>query len=161
MRLVIKNPLYYPPNQTFCSMMNERIRAIMTRNVVTVAPSQSVADAYLIIKEKRFHHIPVVEGTKLVGIITSYDLMQMEVCPEEYGAHTIADVMTSQVAYLNPDDLVGAAAEVFMEHLFHGLPICDDDHNLVGIITTHDVLKYNYYKAYPSERPERFPLVHS
>lgn len=159
MRLYSETVLYYPLNQTFLSMMNERLQAIMTKNVVTVAPHQSVADAYQIIKEKRFHHIPVVEGTKLVGIITSYDLMQMEVCPEEYGSHTISDVMTSQVAYLNPDDLVGAAAEVFMEHLFHGLPICDDDHNLVGIITTHDVLKYNYYRAYPQERPERFPLM--
>ena len=136
-------------------MMNERLHAIMTRNVVTITPKQSVADAYDIIKHKRYHHIPVVEGTRMVGIITSYDLMRLEVCPEEYGAHLVEDVMTTKVAYLNPDDLVGAAAEVFMEHLFHGLPVCDEERNLVGIVTTHDILKYNYYKEYPREAPAR------
>ena len=136
-------------------MMTERLRSIMTTNVVTVTPQQTVADAWDIIKHKRYHHIPVVEGKRLVGIITSYDLMQLEVCPSEYGEHAIADVMTQHVAYLTPDEQVGAAAEVFMEHLFHGLPICNDRHELVGIVTTHDILQYAYYKEYPRERPVR------
>ena len=134
-------------------MLNERLHEIMTTNVVTVDPDQTVADVHDIIKHKRYHHIPVVQGRKLVGIITSYDLMRMEVCPSEYGAHSVRDVMTTHVAYLSPEDQIGAAAEVFMAHLFHGLPICDDEHNLVGIVTTHDVLKYEYYREYPRERP--------
>ena len=133
----------------------------MTRDVITVTGEQTVADVHDIVKHKRLHHIPVVDGAKLVGIITSYDLMKMEVCPTEYGAHYVRDVMTTHVAYLSPDDLVGAAAEVFMAHLFHGLPICDAEKNLVGIVTTHDVLKYNYYKEYPRERAKSFSLMGS
>ena len=141
--------------------MNHRLHQIMTPNVVTITPEQTVADAYDIIKNKRYHHIPVVDGTELVGIITSYDLMRMEVCPSEYGAHYVKDVMTTHVAYLSPNDLVGAAAEVFMEHLFHGLPVCDDHKNLVGIVTTHDILKYSYYKEYPREMQKQFKLMAS
>ncbi len=139
--------------------MNERVHAVMTKNVVTVTADQSVADVYHIIKTKRYHHVPVVEGTKLVGIITSYDLMKLEICSDDYVQHKVGDVMTTKVAFLNPYDSIGAAAEVFMEHLFHGLPIVDDERNLVGIITTHDVLKYNYYQAYPRHRPDRFAAI--
>ena len=135
-------------------MMTERIRSIMTTKVVTLTPQHTAADVYDIIKSKRYHHIPIVEGTKLVGIVTSYDLMRLDVPVVTYDQHKIKNFMTTHVAYLNPYDPVGAAAELFMKHLFHGMPICDDDHNLVGIITTHDVLKYNYYKEYPMEAPK-------
>jgi len=140
-------------------MMTERIHSIMTKNVLTLSPNHTAADVNEIVKSKRYHHIPIVEGSKMVGIVTSYDLMRMDVPVAKYADHRIKDFMTTHVAYLNPNDQIGAAAELFMKHLFHGLPICDDDLNLVGIITTHDVLKYTYYKEYPREVPQQ--AVHS
>lgn len=125
----------------------------MTKNVLTLTPNHTAADVNKIVKTKRYHHIPIVEGSKMAGIVTSYDLMRMDVPVEDYSNHLIKNFMTTNVAYLNPNDQVGAAAELFMKHLFHGLPICDQDLNLVGIITTHDVLKYTYYKEYPREQP--------
>ena len=134
-------------------MMTERIHSIMTKKVLTLTPDHTAADVNEIVKTKRYHHIPIVENSKMVGIVTSYDLMQMDVPVTKYGEHKIKDFMTTHVAYLNPNDQIGAAAELFMKHLFHGLPICDSEQNLVGIITTHDVLKYTYYKEYPREVP--------
>ncbi len=142
----------YPANQTLCRMMHERLHSIMTREVVTLRVDQTVAEAYTMVRNRRFHHLPVVDNDgKLVGIITSFDLLKMGVCPDEYSQYMISDVMTTHVAYLSPEDQIGAAAEVFMEHLFHGLPICDDEMRLVGIVTTHDILKYEYFKEYPAE----------
>ena len=126
----------------------------MTREVIALRPEQSVAEADALVRNRRFHHLPVVDAEgKLVGIITSFDLIKMGVCKEDFVGYRIADVMTTHVAYLAPEDPIGAAAEVFMEHLFHGLPICDDDMRLVGIVTTHDILKYSYFHAYPGEAP--------
>ena len=136
--------------------MYERLHAIMTTDVVTVSPSDSVLRVHEIIQTQRLHHLPVTDDDgRLVGIITSYDLMQMGVCPEDYVQYQVENVMTTSVAFLNPYDQIGAAAEVFMLHLFHGLPIVDDDHRLVGIVTTHDVLKYCYYRDYPAEKPAK------
>ena len=59
--------------------------------------------------------------------------------------------MTSKVVSLGPKELVGAAAMIFLKHLFHGLPIVDDDKKLVGIVTTHDILKYEFKKEYPDD----------
>ena len=56
--------------------------------------------------------------------------------------------MTTKLATLEPSDKVGSAAEIFLEHLFHAVPIVKDG-ELVGIITSFDVMKYEFRKAYP------------
>jgi len=132
--------------------MNERISSIMTTNVVTVQPEESLESVKHLLFEKHFHHLPVVDATgKLEGIITSWDLIKSNKRFEEYGDFKVRDLMTVKVATLGPNDLVGAAAMVFLKHLFHGLPIVDDDRQLVGIITTHDILKYEFRKEYPDD----------
>jgi CBS domain-containing protein len=134
-------------------MMNEPLSSIMTRDVVTVSPEDSLTKVKELLFGKRFHHIPVVKGPEkqLVGIITSYDLMKLDIPFAEYGSHLVKNVMTTRVATLEPSEQIGAAAQVFMRHLFHGLPIVNEDKQLVGIVTTHDVLKYTYDKAYPDD----------
>lgn len=56
--------------------------------------------------------------------------------------------MTKILATIEPIDKVGTAAEVFMEHLFHALPVVDNG-KLVGIVTSFDVLRYEYNREYP------------
>ncbi|MEK7255391.1 MAG: CBS domain-containing protein [Bacteroidota bacterium] len=132
-------------------MMNERLSSIMTTNVVTVSPEDSLEKVKELLYDKHIHHLPVVHGRKLVGIVTSWDLMKSEKRFEEYGSMTARDIMTTRVATLRPNELVGAAAMVFLKHLFHGLPIVDDEFNLVGIVTTHDILKYEFQREYPND----------
>jgi CBS domain-containing protein len=133
-------------------MMNERISTFMTANVVTVSPDDSLEVVKKLLFERHFHHLPVVDkGGKLVGIITSWDLIKSNKRFEEYGDYKVEDLMTTKVATLGPNDLIGAAAMVFLKHLFHGLPIVDDDGTLFGIITTHDILKYEFQKEYPND----------
>ncbi len=133
-------------------MMNERISTFMTPNVVTVHPEDSLEVVKKLLFEKHFHHLPVMDETgKLKGIITSWDLIKSNKRFEEYGNFKVKDLMTKNVATLGPNDLLGAAAMVFLKHLFHGLPIVDDDGILLGIITTHDILKYEFQKEYPDD----------
>lgn len=133
-------------------MMNERISTIMTKNVVTVHPEDSLEVVKSLLFEKHFHHLPVVDADgKLAGIITSWDLIKSNKRFEEYGNFKVSDLMTVKVASLGPNDSVGAAAMVFLRHLFHGVPIVDDTNRLVGIVTTHDLLKYEFKKEYPDD----------
>ncbi|MBK9012723.1 MAG: CBS domain-containing protein [Saprospiraceae bacterium] len=133
-------------------MMNERISTIMTTKVVSVRPEDSLEEVKHLLFERHFHHLPVVDAEgKLVGIITSWDLIKSNKRFEEYGDFKVQDLMTTKVATLGPNDLIGAAAMVFLKHLFHGLPIIQDDGTLVGIITTHDLLKYEFRKEYPDD----------
>ncbi|RMF22068.1 MAG: CBS domain-containing protein [Bacteroidetes bacterium] len=132
-------------------MMNERLSSIMTRDVVTIGPDEPVSKVMDILLNKRFHHIPVVKGRKLVGIITSWDLVKLGKSSTELKDILVKDVMTTKVATLGPNELIGAAAQIFLKHLFHGLPIVDDEGQLVGIVTTHDILRYEFQKAYPDD----------
>lgn len=130
-------------------MMNERIHTIMTAEVITLTPGDTLGQAREIFMGKRIHHIPIVDGKKLVGLVTSWDLFKLGLSAVAYQDMRVSEVMTTHLATLDPDQHIGAAAEVLMAHLFHAIPIVNDKHELVGIVTTYDVLKYEYDKEYP------------
>lgn len=132
--------------------MNEPISRIMTREVLTVKPGDNLNVVKDILFTKRIHHLPVVEGKKMVGIITSFDLVKLGKAHEDYAGITVESVMTRGVATLGPNEKIGAAAEVFLENLFHGLPIVNERGELVGIVTTHDILKYEFLREYPNHQ---------
>lgn len=133
-------------------MMNEPLSTIMTRDVVTVSPEDNLAVVRDILFKKHLHHLPVINGRKLVGIITSYDLVKLGKCKEDFDKFKVKEVMTTKVATMTPNEKIGAAAQVFLENLFHGLPIVNEDYELVGIVTTHDILKYEFNKEYPNHK---------
>ncbi len=133
-------------------MMNKPLSSIMTTQVVSASPDEKLSTIRDIFLNKRFHHIPITdEQGKLVGIVTSYDLMKLNIPLSEYDQTPVKEVMTTKVASLRPEELIGGAARVFLENLFHGLPIVDDDGKLVGIVTSHDVLEYLYKKEYKDD----------
>ncbi|NOT36040.1 MAG: CBS domain-containing protein [Saprospiraceae bacterium] len=130
-------------------MMNDVVSTIMTKDLLTVSPSDNLNKVKEILINHRIHHVPVVEGKKLVGLVTTYDLFKLEVDHKDYGTTKVSDVMTKKLAFIEPGDKVGTAAEIFMEHLFHAVPVVQDG-DLVGIVTSFDVLKYEYNKEYPA-----------
>lgn len=129
--------------------MNETVSTIMKTDVHTAASSDSLEDVYKIMRQHKIHHVPIVDKGKLVGIITTYDLLKSNYKHDEFSTVKAKDIMTTKVATLEPVSKVGTAAEVFLEHRFHGLPIVNQDREIVGMVTTHDVLNYEFRKEYP------------
>lgn len=131
-------------------MMNEPLSSIMTFNVITVGPDDNLSSARDIFMKKRVHHLPVVIGKKLVGILTTYDLFKFVQKNGDYDSTLVKDVMTTHIATLEPEDKVGSAAELFLENLFHAVPIVKNN-ELLGIVTSFDVIKYEFHKEYPTQ----------
>ena len=52
------------------------VRDIMTREVLTASPSDSIEDCMRVMTEKRVRHLPVLEGTKMIGIVSIGDVMK-------------------------------------------------------------------------------------
>ncbi len=127
--------------------MNEPLSTIMTTELITVGPQDTLAKAAELLSTRRIHHLPVVEGKKLVGLLTTYDLFKIKHPQSEYAQIKVADVMTKKLATLEPKDHIGTAAEIFLAHLFHAIPIVSEG-ELKGIVTTHDLLKYSFKKEY-------------
>jgi len=122
----------------------------MNRDVVTVTPEESFRTAMHLIRQKGIRHLPVVEGKRLVGIVTDRDLRQA--APSEatslstHELHyileklTVREIMTKRVATIRPDQTVEDAALLLLGHRIGGLPVVRDG-DLVGIITETDILQ--------------------
>ncbi|MFN0034576.1 MAG: HPP family protein [Saprospiraceae bacterium] len=136
-------------------MMNELVQSHMTKDVVTLTPDSTLGEARAILIGKHIHHIPIVEGKKLVGMVTSWDIFKLGKSADEYQSIKVSEVMTRKVATLDPDQHLGAVAEVLTRHLFHAVPIVNDDHELLGIVTSTDIIRYEHTKEYP-ENLEKF-----
>lgn len=136
-------------------MMNELVQTHMTRDVLTLGPNNTLGEAREILLTKHIHHIPILEGKKLVGMITSWDIFKLGKSAEDYKSIPIREVMTTRVATLDPDQHLGAVAEVLTRHLFHAVPIVNDQHELLGIVTSTDIVRYEHTKEYP-ENLEKF-----
>ncbi len=131
---------------------------IMTTNVLFVKPNDTMDRVSDIFRMNNIHHIPVIEeGGRVVGIISHTDyhkilhgftLFKTEKS-EEYNkailrSLLVREVMTKQVAKLNPEDNIMVAAGYFRENLFRAIPVVDKDGRLVGIVTTYDMLNFAF-----------------
>ncbi|MBP1610242.1 MAG: domain containing protein [Acidobacteria bacterium] len=118
------------------------IQDIMTSPVVVISPDISLQDAYQIMQDKGIRHLPVLDGEKLVGVITDRDLRlatsALARIPFPPGAKVSA-VMCRSPFTADPADPVEDAARTMREKKIGCLPVTDND-RLVGIITGLDLL---------------------
>ena len=134
--------------------MKERvlISAIMTLNVIKLNVTDSLTKAEMLFKENNIRHIPVVSGNQIVGMLSYSDLLKIAIPDVDenddcvvstvYNMFTLEQVMTKNVETLYHYDYVKTAAKIFSESDFRALPIVDQDKNLVGILSTTDLIKY-------------------
>jgi len=130
-------------------MMNEPVHTIMTKNLITVRPSDTLSEVRKTFMTNSLHHLPVVENNQLVGIMTTYDLWKNEIAPENYTTATVSQIMNTNIAKISPEDKIGTAAEIFLSNKFHALPVVNEENTLLGIVTTFDVLLYEFKREYP------------
>ena len=122
----------------------------MNREVVTIAPGDSFRAAMRLIRQQGIRHLPVVEGKRVVGILTDRDIRQ--VAPSEaaslsiHEVHylleklTVRDIMTTPVVTVRPQQTVEEATLLLLGHRIGGLPVVRDG-ELCGIITETDILQ--------------------
>lgn len=131
-----------------------KVKDLMTRDVLTIAPNTSVREAAEILSTERVSGTPVVRLGKLVGMLSAADLLDfiaaLPADPDavsgglEHGIlddHTVEEAMTrGPLTTIAPDAPASRAAEVMKEENIHRLPVVEGG-RLVGIISTSDVVK--------------------
>ena len=111
-----------------------RTTAVMTRDVVVVSPTVSVGGAAHMMDRLKIRHLPVVEGHRLVGILSDRDLLK-------HGRGvSCAEAMTVAPVTCSPDSSVGRVAELMLEHKIDSIPIVSPSGTLTGLITSTDLL---------------------
>lgn len=128
------------------------VSTIMTKNVVKINLSDSLTKAESLFKKHHIRHIPVVEGNKIIGMLSYTDLLRISFADavddyEEdidvtvYNMFDVEQVMTKKLVTITPSTSIKDAAEILSKKEFHALPVAEND-LLVGILTTTDVIKY-------------------
>ena len=114
------------------------VRRRMTRDVVTVPSTATVADALDMLNAHTIRHLPVVDEGRVVGILSDRDLrLAMTGRPDET---SVADVLTPDPITVSSGDTVERAARILVEHNVGSVPVVDDG-ALVGIVTASDLLR--------------------
>lgn len=123
---------------------------IMTPSVVTVTPETTLRDAAEIFAADHISGAPVIDGRKIVGLISADDVISfaasMPGLPDEpaeaadclLDRHIVNEVMTRKPIALSPNDLVSTAAEL-MYHLSIRRVVIVDDSGVVGMVSALDV----------------------
>ncbi len=116
-----------------------KIEQVMTKSVITVTPSQNMAELKEILQKKRISGTPVLEGDKLVGIVSIEDLIKALESGEKDAL--IGDKMTRNLQTVYADESVVQAVNKFSQYGFGRLPVVNREGKLVGILTQGDIVR--------------------
>jgi CBS domain-containing protein len=132
-------------------MKNLPLTRIMTRPLVTVAPDATLDAATSLMEQRKVHHLVVVEGDRMVGILSSADLLKLvlvrpanlehEPAAAGHALHfRVRDIMEARVAVLRENATMKEAALALSLGGFHALPVLALDGTPVGIVTSSDMI---------------------
>lgn len=114
------------------------VSTVMSADLLTATPDTSLEEVRDVLKERGFHHLPVVdEDGRLLGLISHTDVGRAKP-----GDVTVAHLMRDGAPVtVRADDHLELAIAMLAGGSIHALPVIDDDGFLAGIVTTSDLLR--------------------
>ncbi len=126
-------------------MRNTFIDRVMTTDPVTIGPSDSVARARQQLEAGGIHHLPVVADGRLVGMVSTADLLKLYMLDDVRDVEsnmTVDQIMAGDPMTLDVGSTLRDAAETLSAGAFHALPVIDGHGHLAGIVTSTDMVAY-------------------
>jgi CBS domain-containing protein len=116
-----------------------QVREQMTSNVVTIEPTASIVDAAKKMIQQQKGPLPVVEGSKVVAMITDRDIIARVVAEgADPTSLSVSDIATTDLVTMSPDADVDEARQLMAQHQLDRILVVEDG-NLVGIISEADI----------------------
>ena len=119
-----------------------QVQDLMTHHVLTLRPLATLRHADALLPRGSVRHLPVVEGTRLVGLVTHRDLLAAAARGREAPALWAMDAMTRDVVTVRPDTPLSQALQLMLENKFGCLPVVDAQGTLLGILTDSDLVRF-------------------
>jgi len=139
-------------------LANEPVNRFMSEAVLSIDISSPAGEILRLFAGYPVHHLPVVDKTKVVGMLSSADLLKLESVIPRYATSretylnskvNVAAIMRHPPITIRSDQSIGHAATLMAVHGIHGLAVTDRGDNLIGIITTTDII---HAALYPERR---------
>ena len=131
---------------------NEPVSHLMTRDPVTLHLGQKPSEMQTIFAANRFHHLPVVDGERLIGMLSTSDAVRF--FTDAWGTNNrqlaeaidndfnLEEIMVRSPITLSEDASIRDAVHLLSAGEYHALPVTDGAGNLKGIVTSTDLIRY-------------------
>jgi len=120
--------------------MAQQIRDRMVSDVVTVEPGTSVVDAARRMIEEKRGPLPVVEGDRVVAMVTDRDVIARVVAEgRDPNSLSVDDVATKELVTARPDQELDDARQLMAQHQLDRVLVTEEGDRLVGIISEADL----------------------
>src|SRR6266545_4719685 len=122
--------------------MAQNIRDVMTSNPSTIDAEKSVAYAAKMMREEDVGLAPIVEGDKLIGMLTDRDIATRVAAegrdPDQV---KVRDVASKQLVTIDPGQDLDEALRMMAKHQVRRLPVVEEDGQLVGVVAQADIAR--------------------
>lgn len=128
-----------------------KVRDLMTRDLVTLDADENLLLADDVMRLGRIRHLPVVDGEKLVGLVSHRDILQASVSSLAGLSRTeeasikmsipVREVMRREVVTIGPEQPALEACTIILERKLGCLPVVSEDGALLGIVTEADFVE--------------------
>ena len=132
---------------------NETVKKIMCTKLVTGTVNDKFSDVVSKMEAGGFHHLPIVSGDKLIGVVSHDDVLRVSfsnvfIASDKSVAesldHTIhiENIMQRNLVTMRDNETIRHACEILAKSEFHALPVVDESNCLTGMVTTKDLIKH-------------------
>jgi CBS domain-containing protein len=122
--------------------MGTSIRDAMTSNPRGVDASTTIVDAARLMKSEDVGPLPVVEGGRLVGMVTDRDIVLRVVAEgKDPQSSTVGEIASRDLVTIDPQQDLDEALRLMAQHQVRRLPVVEEDGRLVGILAQADIAR--------------------
>jgi len=123
--------------------MAKTVREAMTSKLCSIDTDKTVAYAAKMLRDEDVGIAPIVEGDRLVGVLTDRDIAVRVVAEGGDSEQTkVTDVMSRDLVTLDPDQDLDEALRLMARHQVRRLPVVEEDGRLVGVVAQADVAQH-------------------
>ncbi|MDX1414324.1 MAG: CBS domain-containing protein [Candidatus Promineifilaceae bacterium] len=133
-------------------MKHYLVKEWMQTKVITAGQNMGMLEAHRLMRRNKIRRLPIVgRHDKLIGIVTRSDVRKAE--PSEATTLNVwemnyllaklklSDIMTTDPIHVHAEDTIKTAAVLMHENKIGALPVVDDKHQVVGILTESDIFR--------------------
>ena len=122
------------------AQQQRRVRDVMTSNPATVTDKDTIRDVARIMAREDTGVVPVVEGKKIIGLITDRDIVVRLVAEgKDLGNSRVKEAMSRKVRSVKEDTPVSEVLELMSNEQIRRVPVVNQNNELVGILSIGDI----------------------
>ena len=113
-----------------------KVHTIMSDCIFRINESDSAKKASAIMKEHNIQHLPVFLDKTLTGMVSSFDLMSVD------SDQQVSEIMSKPLQFARENENIQSTIIIMLEKEIHALPILNNQDQLIGIVSSTDILKH-------------------